>query len=286
LVAFTVKPRIGLTPGEFAKVCVEVGKGGIDIVEDDERLSNQSHNDLLQRAESTIKALKAAKVNTVYSANITGRSDQIVQVADSLIDLGVRMLKIDVLPAGFGALQAVSEYLHRTNKNVGITVFPAMNAVYDRIGRGLILTLSRLCGADVIYAGIPPFNNVTRVQDPVRFATAVSHHRLLKSPKPFQKTVLPTVSTGISPMNIGAYTQLLGSNVGFFVGGGIAANPMGLQRGTEAVIRALQQVAKDDSHSIFTTDENKQFAEVFGNFVTYKEQPEPVKRAALSIRDI
>ena len=284
LLAFTVKPRLGLTPSEFARVCVEVASGGIDIVEDDERQSNQAWSDVVTRARVTLDAL--AKTNAVYSANITGRADQIVAMAEELIESGVKLLKIDVLPAGFSALQAVSEHLHRKNLDVGITVFPAMNAVYDRVGRGLILQLARLCGADVIYAGIPAFEGkgTPRIQDEVGFSTAASNHEILKTPKQFQRTVLPTVSTGINPMNVGAYTQLLGKNVGFFVGAGIAANPLGLREGARLMLRALEKATEDRAEDIFTNNELEGFGELFGNFVRYAEQEDGVKRAASMVR--
>src|SRR6266571_2519438 len=111
-----------------------------------------------------------------------------VEMAKALIDIGVRMLKIDVLPAGFSALQAVSEFLHRENLEVGITVYPAMHRVYERhIDRGILLAMARLAGADIIYAGNPPSAQPSgRVQGPAAFTKVVSNHLILKKDKPFQ----------------------------------------------------------------------------------------------------
>ena len=240
IVAFSVKPRIGLSTPEFARVCRAAALGGVNIVEDDERLSNQSLSPLVERAEAALQETQGTA--TIYSANITGRADVAVDVAKELIDLGVRMLKIDVLPTGFSALQAVSEYIHRNKLDVGITVYPAMNKLFEKvIPRDVLLELCRWCGADVVYAGVPPLPNAQRHHDAVPFENAAEHHRLLKQQSPFHRAVLPTISTHITPLNIGAYTALSGPNVGFFVGAGISAYTGSVTEGTQLLMRAVRE---------------------------------------------
>lgn len=277
IVAFSVKPRLGLTSREFATLCTEAALGGIDIVEDDERLSNQRHSRLLERAEVTLEALARSGRNTVYSANITGRADEIVYVAEELVKLGVRMLKIDVLPTGYSALQAVSEWLHTSPHDVAITVYPAMTRLYERsLPRDFILELAKLCGADMVYAGVPVLPAAGRSHDAVRdFARAAEHHEGLKQRK-FHQPVLPTISTSITPMNIGAYAQLLGNDVAFFVGAGIAAYKGGLKAGAELLLKALAH-AHDDDPAFFTREELDLAGESrFGEFARYSDLQEEV----------
>jgi len=260
IVAYSVKPRFGLSTPEFATICKIASQSGIDIIEDDERMSNQPRSRLIDRAKAALDA--TAGTHTIYSANITGRADHIVKVADQLIDIGVQCLKIDVLPAGFAALQGVSELIHHRGSNVAITVYPAMKTLYERgMPRSLILELCRLCGADVVYAGVPPIPESGRHHDPAPFQQAASHHAALKRSSELHNPVLPTISTSITPLNIGAYTQIAGPNVGFFVGGGIPAYRGTLADACTLIMRALRdpEFAKN-----MKADEQQILEESFG----------------------
>jgi 2,3-diketo-5-methylthiopentyl-1-phosphate enolase len=271
IVAFSVKPRLGLSSEDFAKLCTEVAKGGVDIIEDDERLGNQKFSRLIERAETTIQALKDANLKTIYSANITGRADKIVNVAEKLVQVGVKLLKIDVLPVGFSGLQAVAEWLQSQNHQVGITVYPAMNKLYERAGRNFILDLCRLCGADIVYAGIPSISEVKRSQDAAFFYKAAEYHRLLKEYQP-QETVLPTIATNITPMNAEAYTKLLGNNVGFFVGAGIAAYRGEIQEGAKLIMKVVETAAKGESYNFSKEELQKCSESRFGELIKYDDE--------------
>lgn len=278
IVAFSVKPRVGMTTGQFARVAQAAGEGGIDIVEDDERQSNQSMSRVLDRAEAAIEALE--DLDAVYSANITGRADRMVSLAESLVARGVRMLKIDVLPSGFAALQAVSEWIHDQDHDVAITVYPAMNKLYERtVPRRFLLELCRLCGADVVYAGIPELHREGRTQDAVRFREAAELHQLLKTERAFHHPVLPTVSTAITPLNIGAYSELAGPNVGFFVGAGVSAYTGELREAVELLMRACRNPTQGED--IFETDELERLVgSGFGEDVLQIEEDQRTLREA------
>ncbi len=297
IVTFTVKPRLGLDDDQFTRLCVEVAKGGVDIIEDDERLSNQEYSRLIDRAGKTINALN--NLDTLYSANISGRADKIVYVAEELIKIGVKLLKIDVLPVGFSGLQAVAEWLQSNNKEVGITVYPAMNKLFERgMSRNFILDLCRLCGADMVYAGIPTFQeSVNRSQDSALFYKTAEYHRLLKREDGIHKQVLPTISTNITPLNAAAYTRLLGKNVGFFVGAGIVAYGGGPKAGAELLMKTIEDAARnidEDTTEVkdkfFNNQDDKDYEQAlnncigFGELVKYSGVPSDIKKVFRNIK--
>lgn len=100
LVAFSVKPRSGLTPDEFAKLVTAVAVGhngtGVDIIEDDERLLNRAYCPLEERVRAVRRALDSAGSQKVYSANISGRPERILDLAKTAVDAGANGLKVDV----------------------------------------------------------------------------------------------------------------------------------------------------------------------------------------------
>ena len=299
IVTFTVKPRLGLNDDQFTTLCVEVAKGGVDIIEDDERLSNQEYSRLIDRAGKTINALNNLNLDTLYSPNISGRADKIVYVAEELIKIGVKLLKIDVLPVGFSGLQAVAEWLQSNNKEVGITVYPAMNKLFERgMSRNFILDLCRLCGADMVYAGIPTFQeSVNRSQDSALFYKTAEYHRLLKREDGIHKQVLPTISTNITPLNAAAYTRLLGKNVGFFVGAGIVAYGGGPTAGAELLMKTIKDAAQNidtDTTEVkdkfFNSQDDEDYEKAlkncigFGELVKYSGVPSDIKKVFRNIK--
>lgn len=292
IVAFSVKPRLGLAPEQFAILCkaaIHGGKRGlgVDIVEDDERLLNPLYCPMEERVKAVAKALKEIESETgkkLYSVNISGRSDQVVEKAKRAIDLGANALKIDVLATGFSALQAVSEYLHEESIQLPLLVYPGMYSTYEQtISREVLLHLSRLAGADVVYSGAPPFaGRMDIVQNLIRLKR---HQAILSMEWPVSSPVkrcLPSVTTGIQPGNIDAVYRLIGNNdFAYFVGGGIAGHPEGIAMGAEFIMRTVKgTVEKKEFASIFNDSEIKLMDSIGWEYVSYEEllQREPVLR--------
>jgi ribulose 1,5-bisphosphate carboxylase large subunit-like protein len=207
-----------------------------------------------------------------------------IATLEELVSIGVKMVKIDVLPTGFSALQAVSEWIHERQADVAITVYPAMSRLFERaVPRSFVLDLCRLCGAEIVYAGVPPLPGPGRTQETVAFTDAAEIHRLLKRSARWQLSVLPTITTNITPMNIRAYAQLVGNNVGMFVGAGIAAYSGTLREGAAVLMKALQ--SNHDNSNVFTDDELANCATAgFGNFAKYSDVSREVRDTFNSVR--
>ena len=64
LVGTIVKPKVGLTSSQHAKVAYDSWLGGCDVVKDDENLTSQDFNKFRKRVLLTIKACKKAEKET------------------------------------------------------------------------------------------------------------------------------------------------------------------------------------------------------------------------------
>lgn len=108
-----IKPKVGLNPKDTAEVAYQAAMGGLDLIKDDETLTNQPFCPLLERVEEVMAALDRAKDETgkkvLYAVNVTTGGDRIVECAHAAVKAGANMLMVDVLTAGFSAVQALAE---------------------------------------------------------------------------------------------------------------------------------------------------------------------------------
>lgn len=304
LLAFTAKPRLGLNPDQFSKLCGLVAKGGADIVEDDERLVNPSYCNMKDRLEKTLVAVKEAERKTgrkkIYSINLTGRADRIIsmfkeldKIARNKVQEGLECIKVDVLPAGFSALHSISEHFHNTKRDVIITVYPAMYTFYENIfaDRAPILLLSRLSGADIIYAGTPIIRKrasgridtdiLSRVKDHYYNEVLWEQSKMRKF-----KKCMPTVTGGVNPGTIELFYRYLGENIGFFIGSAIIGHPDGPFEGAQICKRAIEAaVAKEPLHKHIGQGDMAKLVEVGMDYFSVdkyiQENPQDKKHLAV-----
>ena len=260
LLAFSVKPRLGLEDGVFAKLCREAFDGGgsgigVDICEDDTRLLSEESSYLarVRRVGEMVRDLND-NGNKLYSVNLTGRSDRVVERAKNGVEQGANALKIDVLAAGFPALQALTEYVREEcDGKVPIFVYPAMYKLYERIERGVLLKLSRLAGADIVYAGTPEKVGLIDVIESA--VTLLQYHETLREGGLGVRDTMPSVAGGLHPGRVEFVKTAIGHNdLAYFIGGGIAGHPKGIGAGAALFVKAIDafhvQEKLATSHSI------------------------------------
>ncbi|HEC96201.1 MAG TPA: ribulose-bisphosphate carboxylase large subunit, partial [Euryarchaeota archaeon] len=153
-----VKPKVGLSPKEFAKVAYEAWVGGIDFVKDDENLTNQKFCPFEDRVIYTLEAMDKAMEETgekkMYAPNITGPYDIMVKRAEFVKDHGGNIVMIDVVTAGFSALQSFV----KLNLDLPIHAHRAMHAAFTRnkkhgISMLALAKILRLVGVDQLHIG-------------------------------------------------------------------------------------------------------------------------------------
>ena len=92
LVGTIIKPKVGLTPQRTAEVAGLAALGGLDLIKDDETLTDQSFCPLEARLTAVMDKLnkiedKTGK-KTLYAVNVTCGADQIVERAELAVEPG------------------------------------------------------------------------------------------------------------------------------------------------------------------------------------------------------
>jgi ribulose 1,5-bisphosphate carboxylase large subunit-like protein len=133
-----VKPALGLTSEQAAKVAAELTAGGAVLLKDDE----------LQRSSpERVRAINAAiPEHVLYAANVTGAD------ADAIVEAGARALMINAFIAGLGSIPRLRSY--------GLPVFVhRVGSAFLRRGgpvsvsARVLAELTRLLGADYVQVG-------------------------------------------------------------------------------------------------------------------------------------
>ena len=114
LLGTIIKPKIGLTTEDHAKVAYDAWIGGCDIVKDDENLSSQNFNRFENRLKETFKMKEKAERKTgekkVYMINVTAETEEMIRRAKLTEDYGNEYMMIDVITTGWSALQTLRNH--------------------------------------------------------------------------------------------------------------------------------------------------------------------------------
>lgn len=235
-----VKPKLGLTDEEHAEVAYEAWKGGLDIVKDDENLTNMEFNKFKDRIPKTLEKRDKAEEETgdkkIFFPNITAPLGEMKERADLVIDQGGEYVMIDILTAGWSSLQEMREYLE--GKKVGIHAHRAQHAAYTRLERHGISMLSiskfaRMVGVDNLHAGTVVGKMEGGKQE------ILDIYRFLKSDFYGQKKTIPVASGGLHPGLIDDLMDIFGTDFVIQAGGGVHGHPEGTRSGAKAMRQAV-----------------------------------------------
>lgn len=108
-----IKPKVGLNPKDTAGVAGQAVRGGLDLIKDDETLTDQAFCPMTDRVEAVMAELDRVEAETgkkaFYAVNVTTGADEILERAENATDRGANMVMVDVLTAGFVALEVLQE---------------------------------------------------------------------------------------------------------------------------------------------------------------------------------
>ena len=235
-----IKPKVGLNPKDTAQVAYEAALGGLDLIKDDETLTNQSFCPLFERLEAVMDALDRAKDETgkqvLYAVNVTTGGDKIVELAHKAVSAGANMLMVDVLTAGFSAIQALAE---DSAINVPIHVHRTMHGALTRnphhgIAMRPIAKLVRSAGGDQLHTGSVSGQMGSKAGE------VIADNMEITKPLSDLKPVFPVSSGGLHPGKVAAEISKLGTDIVLQAGGGIHGHPEGTTAGTRAMLQAAE----------------------------------------------
>ena len=234
-----IKPKVGLSPADTAEVAYQAAIGGVDMVKDDETLTDQKFCPIADRVPIVMEKLDHAKDETgqqvLYAVNVTTRADQIVERAERAIGLGANMVMVDVIIAGFGALQALGE---DSSIKVPIHVHRAMHAAMTRnlehgIAMRPIARLVRMLGGDQLHTGTIGGKMSHQAVE------VIGDNQVLRSPMSCFKPTFPVSSGGLHPGKVAKELATLGTDIILQAGGGIHGHPDGTASGARAMRQAV-----------------------------------------------
>jgi ribulose-bisphosphate carboxylase large chain len=241
-----IKPKLGLTTVDHAKVAYEAWVGGCDIVKDDENLSNQRFNPFEDRVIKTLESRDRAEEETgerrVYLANITAETEEMLSRAEFVLNHGGEYVMVDIITCGFSALQTLREQ----DFNLIIHGHRAGHAAFTKnskhgISMGVIAKIARIMGVDQLHVG-------TVVGKMFETREEVAENcEALKEEMSGLKRVLPVASGGLHPGLVPALIEFFGEDSVIQAGGGIHGHRDGTVAGARAMRQAVDATLKDIS---------------------------------------
>ena len=261
LLGTIVKPKVGLNEIEHANVCGQAWKGGLDIVKDDENLTNMTFNKFEKRISETLKIRDKIENQTgekkIYMPNITAKLSTMKARADHVIDNGGEYVMVDILTIGFSALQEIRDYLE--DKNIVIHAHRAMHAAITRNKKhGMTMLalakLMRVIGMDQLHTGTIVGKMEGDKKEVLEINKVITESHItgnnitmLDQDWSNIKPVLPVASGGLSPLHIPELFNILGRDMVYQFGGGCHGHPDGTEAGARAIRQAVEAVLTGDT---------------------------------------
>jgi ribulose-bisphosphate carboxylase large chain len=109
-----IKPNIGLPPAPFAELGEQALLGGLDIVKDDEMLTDTPWSPLAERAAllgaASARAAAATGVPKMYMANVTDEVTRLPALHDVAVAGGAGCLLVNALPVGLSGVRLLAAH--------------------------------------------------------------------------------------------------------------------------------------------------------------------------------
>ena len=252
LIGTIVKPKLGLNEKEHAQVAYEAWIGGVDIVKDDENLSNLKFNKFDKRVIETLKMRDRAERETgerkMYMPNITAEIDSMLERANLVNELGGEYVMIDIITTGWSAL----ETLRKANEDLKLVLHAhrAGHAAFTRGKHGVsmlvISKIARLIGIDQLHIGTV-IGKMEGSKDEI-----IKIDKFLKSKWFNIRTVFPVASGGLYPGLLPKLIEIFGNDIIIQAGGGIHGHKLGTQSGAKAMRQTVDAIMKDIDLNIYS----------------------------------
>ena len=258
LVGTIVKPKIGLSSKEHAKVAYDAWSGGLDFVKDDENLTSQNFNKFERRIKEVIKLKNKAENETGekkgYGANITAPYEEMKKRLKLLEDYGNEYAMIDIITLGFSAVQSIIDYAN------GKFIFHGHRAMHgalthfhkEGMSMSVLAQLARLSGLDQLHIGTVVGKMEGNKEEELLLLHEINNDEIKENDKIHSlhqewyniKPVFAVASGGLHPGHIPSLLKIFGKNIIIQAGGGVHGHPNGTKEGATALRQSLDAVMK------------------------------------------
>lgn len=253
LIGCIIKPKMGLTSTQQAKLSQEIFLNGVDLIKDDENLTDQSFNKFEDRVRKILPLKKEVEEKTgqkkVYVFNITAPTETMIKRAKLVKKLGGKCVMVDIVTTGWAGVQSLR------NQNLGLIIHGhrAGHSAFTRnkkhgISMLVLANLARLAGIDQLHTG-----TVVGKMEGKKESVLKINELLKEDWEGFDrlredwgdiKPVLPIASGGLHPGLVEKLVEILGENIVINFGGGLHGHPQGSVAGAKAAKQAIEAVNK------------------------------------------
>jgi ribulose-bisphosphate carboxylase large chain len=252
LTATVPKPKLGMTATEHATAGFEAWMGGIDLLKDDENLSSQRFNTFEKRVKLSLKMRdKAEKItgdNKSYLINITAETEEMRRRAKLVKRTGGEIVMIDILTAGWAALQTMREACN--DLGLAIHAHRAFHAAFTRnpdhgMSMLAVSDVARAIGVDLLHIGTvigkleSPRDEVVGIRNNLQNKHFQAIDLDLTQDWQMIKPTFPVSSGGLHPGLVPELIKLLGTNIVIQSGGGVWGHSKGGREGAAALRQSI-----------------------------------------------
>jgi hypothetical protein len=260
LLAFSLKPRGCLSDDDYVHIVTAAFDKGCSIVELDTRdlvIDQGARLALFQRLTKLGLDLSKERICR-FAANVSGPARIVGPTLEALAKMHIDhnpdaawVVKVDGNLDGLSTIQAIRSGCYGLPKQPIITCYPVLKyAMQSALGRNAFVEMLAMSGADIIYPGqSPDFGFSNNRIEPEVVAAAQSHYQKMAD----GDFPMLSVAGGIFINSVHACLSLLGPDVAFFAGGGIALSKKGIAEGADNFAEAIELSCQD----LFDGKQNK-----------------------------
>ncbi|MCH6471959.1 RuBisCO large subunit C-terminal-like domain-containing protein [Sinomonas terrae] len=236
MVGTIIKPNVGLSEEEFRLVVRDLALASIDLIKDDELMTDPEYLPLERRVAVATEEIRAAEQvtghPTMYAFNITGDLAGLRKRHDLVVEAGGRCVMLNIPIMGLPALALLRTFsevpIHGHRAGLAASMRSKALGVDYRVWQ----QLARLAGADQLHAS----GLGSKFYEPDEEVAA--NIRSLLKPLGETATPLPVLSSGQNVTTPGPTFEAVGStDLMMLAGGAVAAHPAGPAAG----VRSLRQ---------------------------------------------
>lgn len=239
LIGTIIKPSIGLTPEDTARLVKKLVDAGIDFIKDDELLAASANSPFNDRVDAVMQVINEHADKTgkkvMYAFNISGETDTMFERYDKVLASGGTSAMVSLNSVGLSAAKRIAErgqlVIHGHRNGWGmLNRHPLLGIEFPAYQK-----LWRLAGIDQIHVnGIQ--NKFWESDDSVVRSIEACLQPLLGG-----FSILPVVSSGQwGGQAPETYRRTKTTDLLYMAGGGIMAHPDGPAGGVVAIKQAWQ----------------------------------------------
>lgn len=247
IIGTIVKPSVGLSPEETARIVYDLALAGADFIKDDELMANAPHSPFDQRVAAVMDAVHRAAERTgrklMYAFNITDDLDNALRHHDTVVKAGGTCVMVSLNSMGIPAVAHLRKHaelpIHGHRNGWGMyTRHPAQGMAFRPYQK-----LWKLAGVDHLHVnGID--NKFWEPNDSVVESARSVLEPLWPSDVGRRYVAMPVLSSGQwGGQAPETYRRLQSLDLMYLAGGGMLAHPGGPAAGCAAIRQAWEAAA-------------------------------------------